>query len=73
MILPSSLGIGVVSHDNHMMIMRSHSRTEDTDMVTSSTTLNTKVTDQMDNIIDIRCVTVTHCCVTTCVHVTQGV
>ena len=39
-------------------------------MVTS-TTLNTRVADQMDNIIDIRYVTVTPCCVTTCAYDTS--
>ena len=41
-----------------------HSRTDDTD-IAASTMLNTRVTDQMDNIIDIRCVTMTLRCVTT--------
>ena len=40
-----------------------HSRTNDTN-VASSTILSTRVTDQMENIIDIRCVTITPDCVT---------
>lgn len=64
--IPPCLPGEYVSHDDHV-ISCDNSRTDDT----TSTMLHTRVTDQMDNIIDIRCVTMTPRCVTTCVHVTS--
>ena len=57
----------IVSHDGHVTSC-DHSRTDDTDMAASTT----RVADQMDNIVDIRCVTKTPRCVATCVCVTPG-
>ena len=61
--------MSIVSHDDHVRSCDHHSRTEENDMGTS-TALHSRVTDQMDNIIDIRCVIMTPWCVSICVHVT---
>lgn len=61
--------MSTVLHDDHVRSC-DHSNTGDGDM-TTSTTLYTRITDQMENIIDIRCVTVTPWCVITCIHVTS--